>query len=180
MEQDRSAGIFCEVQRFRQVWVLGVVVLLAGLAWYAAVGQLVGHPLGSKSMPVPALVILWVLAGILLPAFFWASRLITEVRADGLYVRFVPFHWSFQRIPFVEIRKCEARRYRPLLEYGGWGIRYGPGGKAYNVHGNQGVQLELSNGKRLLIGSQRADELSRAIQAGIGREEPRPPSPATS
>ena len=37
-------------------------------------------------------------------------------------------------------------------------------GKAYNVSGNEGVQLELTNGKRILIGSQRADELADAIK----------------
>jgi hypothetical protein len=40
------------------------------------------------------------------------------------------------------------------MEYGGWGIKYGKMGKAYNVSGNRGVQLEFTDGKRLLIGSQ--------------------------
>ena len=67
--------------------------------------------------------------------------------------------------------RWEARTYRPLLEYGGWGIRYAPFGKgwAYNVHGSQGVQLELTNGKRILIGSQRAEELARAIGEAKGQ-----------
>jgi hypothetical protein len=43
---------------------------------------------------------------------------------------------------------------------------------AYNVSGNRGVQLEFSNGKRLLIGSQRPEDLaaaiSRAKQQGSG------------
>ena len=34
---------------------------------------------------------------------------------------------------------------------------------AYNVSGNRGVQPVFSNGKRLLIGSQRPDELAAAI-----------------
>ena len=60
---------------------------------------------------------------------------------------------------------------QPILEYGGWGIRYSPFGKgwAYNVRGNQGVQLELANGQRILVGSQRADELARAIGQAKGR-----------
>jgi hypothetical protein len=65
----------------------------------------------------------------------------------------------------AEIVSWDARTYRPILEYGGWGIRYSPFGKgwAYNISGNQGVQLELMNGKRILIGSQRAEELARTI-----------------
>ena len=57
-----------------------------------------------------------------------------------------------------------ARVYRPIREYGGWGIRYGKNGKAYNISGDRGVQLELQNSKPLLIGSQRADELAQTIQ----------------
>ena len=57
----------------------------------------------------------------------------------------------------------QTRQYKPIREYGGWGIRYGRGGKAYNVSGNKAVQLVLKNGKRLLIGSQRPDKLVEAI-----------------
>ena len=40
-------------------------------------------------------------------------------------------------------------------------------GKAYNVSGNRGVQLKLSTGNGLLIGSQRPEELAQAIQEGM-------------
>jgi hypothetical protein len=67
--------------------------------------------------------------------------------------------------------RWEARTYRPILEYGGWGIRYSPFGQgcAYNVSGNRGVQLELADGQRILIGSQRAEELARAIGEAKGQ-----------
>jgi hypothetical protein len=93
-----------------------------------------------------------------------AARLVVEVRSDGLYYRFSPFHRSWHRIPLARIKTAEARTYRPLLEYGGWGIRYGLGGKAYNVGGNRGVQLKLENGKRILFGSHEADALAAAIK----------------
>jgi hypothetical protein len=87
-----------------------------------------------------------------------------------LYICFFPFHLSFKKMPFIQIKKYEARTYSPLGEYGGWGIRYGFEGKAYNVSGNRGVQLELVNGKRLLIGSQSPEELVKAIDLGCGGE----------
>jgi len=37
--------------------------------------------------------------------------------------------------------------------------------RAYNMSGNQGVQLVFKNGKKLLIGSQKADELAEAIRS---------------
>jgi hypothetical protein len=63
------------------------------------------------------------------------------------------------------VKSHEVITYSPLRDYGGWGIRYGSKGKAYNVSGNRGVRLELSNGKRLLFGSQRPEELSEAVAA---------------
>ncbi len=92
---------------------------------------------------------------------FYALKLITEVRDEGLYIRFFPL--SHRIILFEDIRSCEVRGYRPIKEFGGWGIRYGRGGKAYNISGDRGVQLELSEGKPLLIGSQKPEELERSI-----------------
>ena len=63
-----------------------------------------------------------------------------------------------------------------IAEYGGWGVRMRRGGMAYNVSGDRGVQLELMDGKRILIGSQRAGELADAIRErmkrGGGRSRP--------
>ena len=165
--------VFREVQTFRQVWIWVIVVALASLMWYTLVQQLLlGSPVGENPMPDLVLVIFWLVFGIGLPALFVFSRLVTEVRNDGIYIRYIPFHRSFRRIGFEQLRRYEVRTYRPLAEYGGWGIRYGFKGKgrAYNVSGNRGVQIELSNGKRLLIGSQRPEDLVRAIETKRGHK----------
>jgi hypothetical protein len=97
----------------------------------------------------------------------YGFKLITEVRSNGVYVKLWPISWKFKRIGFEEIAGCYARKYRPIVEYGGWGIRWGTSGKAYNAYGNIGVQLELTNGKRLLIGSQQAEKLAETINEGV-------------
>jgi hypothetical protein len=98
---------------------------------------------------------------------FLLTRLETEVRSEGLFVRFFPFHLRFEKFTADDLKEYYARQYNPLLEYGGWGIRYGRAGKAYNPKGNQGVQLVLKNGKRLLIGSQKPEELVKAINSFV-------------
>ena len=86
----------------------------------------------------------------------------TRVDAEAVRIRFFPL--GKKTIPLGDVVRWEARTYRPIREYGGWGIRYTLGrGWAYNVRGKQGVQLELANGQRILIGSQRAEELAAAI-----------------
>ena len=168
--ENEGAPVFREVQRFRQVWVWAVVLALSGLMWYAAVVQLVfRRPFGTNPMPDGVLIVFWLLFGAGMPALFLYTRLITEVRRDGVYLRYLPFHRRFRKIAFEDIKDYEVQTYRPLRDYGGWGIRYGAKGKAYNVSGNQGVQLEFVKGGRLLIGSQRPQELWQAIRAGAGR-----------
>ena len=53
--------------------------------------------------------------------------------------------------------------YSPIRDCGGWGVRHYKSGKAYNVSGNRGVVLEFLDGRPILIGSQRPEELAKAI-----------------
>jgi len=103
--------------------------------------------------------------GILCPLLFYICNLRTEVRADGLYFRFFPFQRSFHKISISDIKTYEVRTYRPIMEYGGWGIRYSLRyGKAYNVSGNLGIQLVLKNGSKILFGSQKPEEFLEALK----------------
>ncbi len=103
---------------------------------------------------------------VIIAIFFAIIKLETKVDKDGLYVRFFPLNIRFKRCSPAEISECFARKYNPLTEYGGWGIRYSIRyGKAYNARGSEGVQLIFNNGKKLLIGSQKAQELEEAIQS---------------
>ena len=167
-----GAAAFREVQSFRQPWLWLLVVAAAGFAWYAAIYQLLGRkPLGSKPAPDWLIFILWLFIGLGLPALFLAAALKVEVREDGIYYRYYPFHRRVHSISYDEVEKAEARTYRPIAEYGGWGIRGGWGGrgKAYNVYGNRGLQLELTDGRRILFGSQKADEFATAVHGAMGR-----------
>jgi len=155
-------ALFEETQRFlSNPWaLLGAVAALAG------VGSLL-LTAGSPADPLQPAGILGLVVGGGVAALLGVGRLRTEVHADGLYVRFVPFT-RLHRYSWNAIVSAEARRYRPILEYGGWGVRWGRGGKAYNVYGNRGVQLVLADGKKLLIGSQRAEALALAIASARG------------
>ena len=165
---------FREEQSFRQTWVkwilLAVVALHLGILVAIIVGQGGTQPAWDREAVVGAVS----MAGsvVFLLALSWwilSIRLVTEVHEDGLHIRFRGMFVN-RHIPYQEIHRCEARTYHPILEYGGWGVRWGwRGGRAYNVSGNRGVQLELADGKRLLIGSQRAGDLAAAIQRHLGK-----------
>jgi hypothetical protein len=96
---------------------------------------------------------------------FLLLQMETEIRKEGVYFRFRPFQWKFKLIRWEDIEKAYVRKYRPLVEFGGWGIRFGlpKFGRAYNVRGNMGLQLELRNRRKILLGTQKPDELERAL-----------------
>ena len=160
---------FHEIQQFRQLllWILILSVSLFLLGHFAigVVEPLLSGRSEEYGPSTFAIVVrsISVLIGIGLPLLVYKIKMITEITDEGLDIYFSPFKQEV--IAFKDIVNFEARTYNVFPEYGGWGIRLGPSGHAYNVSGNQGVQLELADGKKLLIGSQRSEELAQAIQA---------------
>jgi hypothetical protein len=166
---DASGSVlFREEQRLRQWWIWGIVLVVTALSWWTFLEQIVGgEPWGDRPLPDWAVWLIFLLFGIGLPVTLYFARLIVTVDEEVVRIRWTPFARRTVRVS--EIESSEARTYRPLLEYGGWGVRWAPGrGTAWNASGNRGVQLELTSGKRLLIGSQRAEELAEAIERARG------------
>ena len=167
---NRVYPLYRETQYFRQLWLWALVLFISLLSLYGVFQQLIlGEPFGNNPAPDSMMVVLAIIFGLGLPLFMYMMNLTIEIRSDGLYFRFFPFHLSFHRIATEEIKGFEACTYSPIRDYGGWGIRYGRKGKAYNVSGNRGVQLELSKGKHLLVGSQKPEELVEALNTTLGR-----------
>ena len=157
--------IFREVQRFA-LW-LRLALLVFTFFMFGLCGFVLRYILSQQGaidvLPFAFFIVFMVFVPAAVAILFLTLKLETEVRSDGLYVRFFPFHIRYKEFTAEDLTECCARTYRPILEYGGWGIKFGKKGKAYNVKGNKGVQLTLKNQKRLLIGSQKPDELARAI-----------------
>ena len=162
---------FREVQWMRRVWwVMLVIAGIALLAWYSFCQQIVlGRPVGTNPGPDWAVWLMALVFGLGFPAFFATMRLVVEVREDHVYIRYVPL--LKRRIPLAEIARCLARTYRPIVDYGGWGIKgWGRQSIAYSISGNQGVELELVDGRRVMIGSRRAKDLAAALAAALAAE----------
>lgn len=157
--------LFEERQRFKQWWIwivlLGInIVLLVGV--YKQV--LNGQQFGDRPMSDEGLLFATGFF-VLFTIVFFNFRLETLVKEDGIYVRFFPFHLSFRHFSWDQISKSFIRQYRPISEYGGWGLRlwlFRKGG-AFNVSGNMGLQLEFPDNKKLLIGTNKPEELKEAL-----------------
>jgi hypothetical protein len=102
---------------------------------------------------------------ILISLLFNYFHLETNLKKDGIYVRFFPFQLKFKYYNWSNIKKSYVRQYKPILEYGGWGWRMSISGKgkALSISGNHGLQLELLDDKKILIGTKRPEELTKAL-----------------
>ena len=161
--------IFKEVQRFGFILRLFIVfsMSVAAIANSFGLYKMLSEPQPSSMLSIALLIIVGILFPAALSILFIMLKLETMVRPDGLYARYFPLHLHFKRFSFDDINEYFVRTYRPIREYGGWGIRcgFGDSGKAYNVRGNKGLQLVFKNGKRLLIGSQQPERLVEALNS---------------
>lgn len=160
--------LFKEEQQFRQWWNLLIVITasVSGIVFsiYALYQQIiVGKQIGNEPAPNAVLAILIVF----LLIFLWFYlRLKLEVWIDnqGVHYRFFPLIFRERIISVHEIKKYEIRKYSAIRDYGGWGIKKSfRWGRAYNVSGNVGLQLYLTNGKKVLFGTQRPQAIMHAI-----------------
>jgi hypothetical protein len=165
--------IFREVQKFNAWWVW---LILAGAfaasvlpLWYGLWSQLTtGEPWGNKpaddmTLGVITLFITLMMAGLLV--LFFTMRLETEITQEEISFRFPPLVRKWRIIPRENILKVESGKYNPIRDYGGWGVRQGFGkkGRAYNVSGNMGLTLYLKDGKKVLIGTRRAQAIAASM-----------------
>lgn len=150
---DDEEMVFEELQPFDQLWIwafLGIELVVIVIALLQS-----GEPFWSAAVGLGVMTLTMALLGSL--------KLYTRLDSAGVHFRMKPFHFREQMIPWDEIDQIYVRKYSPIMEYGGWGIRYSRNGKAYNVRGNYGLQVVKKNGKKILIGTQQPDNLSRAL-----------------
>jgi hypothetical protein len=110
-----------------------------------------------------AIAVLCGASGLAVSFFALRCRIETEVRWDGVYVRFLPSYRHVRRIGPEDIVDHQAVSVRPIRDYGGWGLRHGAKGWAYLLSGNRGVMISRRDQSALFIGSTKADQLDAAV-----------------
>lgn len=156
------AELYREKQKFNQWWVWIIMLLSmfigigAGLISYMQSGDIVALLIGAGVAGLTAIL-------------FAMMTLKTVITTEGIEVGLRPF--TGRRIFRSEIEKAYVRKYDPIGEYGGWGYRMSHKGKAYNTSGNFGLQLEMKDGEKLLIGTQHPEVLEEIMSSYIGDEE---------
>lgn len=117
-------------------------------------------PFGNHPMSDTGYVI-FLIGFIFFLIFFLSITLETKINEEGISVRFFPIQLNSTFFFWDEIEKVEVVRYKPLLEYGGWGYRglkYSRK-RALNISGNIGIKIYFKDGKSLLIGTQKSEDI---------------------
>ena len=151
--------VFEEKQRFNQWWLYAIYVLVL----FVLITAIYKNSEGFTNFHSPLLV-LFLLAATIPMAVILYMQLVTRIDHEGIRVKFIPFGFSEKFIPWKEIEECYVRKYNPVREYGGYGIRGLGRKKAYNVSGNLGIQIVTRDKKTFLIGTSNPNKARAAIK----------------
>ncbi|RZK42157.1 MAG: hypothetical protein EOO90_08755 [Pedobacter sp.] len=153
---------FQEKQRLNLWWLyilLGFETIIIGCVLFLDKGGITMAELERTYFaPVFALALPYVII-----YFVTRNTLTVQLDSTGLTYRYWPFSRQ-KSISWTGIDKMYLRKYDALGEYGGWGVKhrlwFKMKDKAYIFNDeNVGLQLELSNGRKLLFSTLKADEL---------------------
>lgn len=142
--------LFTEKQQFNQWWLW--LLLAVSLAVPAI---LLFKEITEKSGGFSGLII--ILSVIIL---FVVLRMTTVVTKENIQLTYFPF--VNKTINLADIETMKVINYGFV---GGWGIRFWTQyGTVYNVRGNKGLHIKFKNGKQLVIGTQKPQELEKVVE----------------
>ena len=153
---------FLEIQPLHRNPIIRVLVPVSMLTTTGILGAVALAGQGSGQ----SLFLVW-LACIALEAglvFGFRQRVrVGDGRLDAVVTPLYPWKRS---IPVDRIESLVRVKVDPMSELGGWGLKWSKKhGLAMIITGDQAVALTHDGGRKLLLGSPRADELAAAIRA---------------
>ena len=157
---------FQETQKFTQWWLhLIIWGILAFLLYCLYIWFVAKETVGNVSADGTTAQLLVIISTVLPLLLILSIRMETTIDEIGIHYRFLPFHTSKKTVRWADIEECFVRKYNPVSEYGGWGLRGTLGkNKAYNIKGNKGIQIKLKTGEKVLIGTQKDNEAQKVIE----------------
>lgn len=110
----------------------------------------------------------WPVVGGIVAVVAAVSRLVNgltvALREDGILVHLGSVPLIRTVIPFGDIQALRSVEYRPIREFGGWGVRGTSRRRAWTARGDRAVLLELDDGREVLLGSDHPQRLEERIR----------------
>jgi hypothetical protein len=145
---------FEEKQRLRQWWIfIGLVPVAVILLVEFNRTEWNWMDMGFGVVPILLTLVL-----------LFSIQLKTYITQEGVALTLFPFILRKRMFRWEDIDKAYVRTYQPLKEYGGWGLKGTSKNRAYNMSGKEGLQLELKDGRRVLIGTRKPADIEVALK----------------
>ena len=163
-----SEPLFHEEQSMRRprlVILTAIPPLILSLLAIWQVG--LGHPWGKHPMS-NASIIGWTIFLWLIYLRLMTVKLVTDVGPGEISVRMRGL-WRSYSIALSAVKSARAVSFDPARDWGGYGARSSDRGRAFIAAGGRGVELELVKGGVAVVGSQRPDDLARAISSQLSQ-----------
>ncbi|CAL2101406.1 conserved protein of unknown function [Tenacibaculum sp. 190130A14a] len=160
--------VFKEEQRFIQLWLIVLLAVSTIVPFIVIIREYLNGKMDIYNFLGTLTLIIFA------TGFIFFFKLKTRIDEIGIHYQFFPFHLKSRLIKWNEITNAYVRKYDAISEYGGWGIKnifWKKNGTAVNVSGNIGIQLELINGKKLLIGTLKEQEAKRVLETYNNKNE---------
>lgn len=116
---------------------------------------------------------LWPLAIALLVAALasaWTHMVTVRVDDRGVHTLWGPARWPHSTVPLEAIAGAESDDIRPA-QWGGWGYRISPHGRAAIVRTGPGLILDLEGRSRYAVTVDHADGAAEAVNALVSRRD---------
>jgi len=151
--------LFTESQRFNQWWIWLIIISTSIIPFIGIYKQIINkQPFGDNPMSNTSLIIATCVS-LVIVLLFLLMKLDTTITKDRITFQFFPFvkrSYSFNDIETYKV-----------IDYGfvgGWGIRFTMKyGTVYNTKGTKGLFIKLKNGKTMVVGTQKHEELEKVI-----------------
>ncbi|HLV15018.1 MAG TPA: hypothetical protein VKY41_07545 [Xanthomarina sp.] len=149
---------FKEEQKFSQWWLWLFLIGLGNIPIFGIYKQFIlGEKFGDNPMSDLGLVLFSIFIFAII-ALFWFMHLKTEIDEKGIRVDFLPF--VKKCFLWTDLKSVKIINYK----FVGYGLRYSSmHGTVYNTKGDKGMSLELFDGRKYVIGTQKDEELQEIL-----------------
>ena len=155
-----------ELYRERTGWPLWIHLIVLGATGGAVLGPLLDPSAGTLEPVTRALTAGATLLLVALIHLFLGG--LTVVVEPGRIRVGLGRGWPVRTtIPLDEVASLESVEYRPIRDFGGWGVRGPRDRRIWSARGSRAVELTLTDGRVVLIGTDEPRTLENRIRQAM-------------
>ncbi|MBK6640722.1 MAG: hypothetical protein KBH11_14050 [Bacteroidia bacterium] len=152
---------FYEKQKFNNVLLFSMLIIVEALFIYASMEQLVANkPWGLK--PTNTFLIIAATALIPTPVLigFYLARFETIINEDGIFYRWAPFTKKYKMIDWTSVVEVSIIDVTSAGLTWRFSSKYG---EVQYLGGGFGIQIKMKSGRRRIIGTRKPEEINRIL-----------------